>query len=138
VERDGRIYGLGAHDMKGGAACALAAIEAIFESGAELGGDLIVSGTSDEEYWSRGVHELIEAGMLEDCRYCMVPEPAPHATILIGQRGRHQPHSRPRRGAHNNNGAVRRKHMRSKRVRGAVVSPHHRPRLRSVSHGSDW
>ena len=89
VERDGRLYGLGAHDMKGGAACALAAVEAIVESGAELGGDLIVSGTSDEEYWSRGVHELIEAGMLEDCRYCMVPEPAPHATILIGQRGRH-------------------------------------------------
>ena len=89
VERDGRLYGLGAHDMKGGVACALAAVEAFVASGVKLGGDLIVSGTSDEEYWSRGVHELIKTGMLKDCRYCMVPEPAAQATILIGQLGRH-------------------------------------------------
>ena len=89
VEKGDRIYGLGAHDMKGGTACALAALEAIVESGVELGGDLIVSGTSDEEYWSRGAHELIKSGILKDCKYCLVPEPAAHATILIGQRGRH-------------------------------------------------
>jgi len=89
VEEHGRLYGLGAHDMKGGVACALAAVEAIVKSGVKLGGDLIVSGTSDEEYWSRGVHELIKTGMLKDCRYCVVPEPAAHATILIGQLGRH-------------------------------------------------
>ncbi len=89
VEKGDRIYGLGAHDMKGGTACALAAVEAIVESGIKLGGDLIVSGTSDEEYWSRGAHELIKTGILKDCKYCIVPEPADHATILIGQRGRH-------------------------------------------------
>ena len=89
VEKDGKLYGLGAHDMKGGAACALAALEAIAKSGVELSGDLIVSGTSDEEYWSRGAHELIKSGILEGCEYCIVPEPADHATILIGQRGRH-------------------------------------------------
>jgi len=89
IEKDGRIYGLGAHDMKGGAACALSAVEAIIKSGVRLKGDLIISGTSDEEYWSRGVHELIKTGILQDCKYCIVPEPAAHATILIGQRGRH-------------------------------------------------
>lgn len=89
IEKDGKLYGLGAHDMKGGAACALAALEAIAKSGVELSGDLIVSGTSDEEYWSRGAHELIKSGILEGCEYCIVPEPADHATILIGQRGRH-------------------------------------------------
>jgi len=89
VEKEGRLYGLGAHDMKGGAACALAALEAIIESGVKLSGDLIVSGTSDEEYWSRGAHALIKSGILEGCEYCIVPEPADHATILIGQRGRH-------------------------------------------------
>jgi len=89
VEKEGRLYGLGAHDMKGGAACALAALEAIIESGVKLSGDLIVSGTSDEEYWSRGAHALIKSGILEGCKYCIVPEPADHATILIGQRGRH-------------------------------------------------
>jgi succinyl-diaminopimelate desuccinylase len=89
VEKDDRIYGLGAHDMKGGTACALAAVEAIVKSGVKLGGDLIISGTSDEEYWSRGAHELIKSGILKGCEYCIVPEPAAHATILIGQRGRH-------------------------------------------------
>jgi acetylornithine deacetylase/succinyl-diaminopimelate desuccinylase-like protein len=59
------------------------------KSGVKLGGDLIISGTSDEEYWSRGVHELIKIGILKDCKYCIVPEPSEHATILIGQRGRH-------------------------------------------------
>ena len=89
MEKDGRLIGLGAHDMKGGAACALAALEAIVKSGAKLGGDLIVSGTSDEEYWSRGVHELIKTGILKDCKYCIVPEPSSYAAILIGQNGRH-------------------------------------------------
>jgi len=89
VEKEGRLYGLGAHDMKGGAACALAALEAIIESGVKLSGGLIVSGTSDEEYWSRGAHALIKSGILKGCEYCIVPEPADHATILIGQRGRH-------------------------------------------------
>ncbi|TFH18899.1 M20 family peptidase [Candidatus Bathyarchaeota archaeon] len=89
VEEAGRLIGLGVHDMKGGAACALAAVEAIMKSGVKLGGDLIISGTSDEEYWSRGVHELIKIGILKDCKYCIVPEPSEHATILIGQRGRH-------------------------------------------------
>jgi len=89
VEKDGRLDGLGAHDMKAGVACALAAVKAIVKSGVKLGGVLIISGTSDEEYWSRGVHELIKTGMLKDCRYCVVPEPAAHATIIIGQLGRH-------------------------------------------------
>jgi succinyl-diaminopimelate desuccinylase len=89
VEKGNRLYGLGAHDMKGGAACILAAIETIIKTGKKLSGDLIISGTSDEEYWSRGVHKLIKTGLLENCKYCIVAEPAPYATILIGQRGRH-------------------------------------------------
>jgi len=89
VETEDRLIGLGAHDMKGGAACALAALEAIVKSGTKLGGRLIISGTSDEEYWSRGAHALIDSGIIKDCDYCIVPEPAAHATILIGERGRH-------------------------------------------------
>ena len=69
VEKGDRIYGLGAHDMKGGTACALAALEALVNSGVKFSGDLIVSGTSDEEYWSRGAHELIKSGILKDCKY---------------------------------------------------------------------
>jgi succinyl-diaminopimelate desuccinylase len=75
--------------MKGGMACALAAVEALVASNQDLMGKLLISGTSDEEYWSRGVHELINAGLLEGCDFCIVPEPADHGTIIIGQRGRH-------------------------------------------------
>ena len=84
-----RLYGLGSHDMKGGAACLLGAIEAIIESEVELRGRVLVTATSDEEYWSRGAHELIKQGYLKDCDYCMVPEPAALGTLTIGQRGRH-------------------------------------------------
>ncbi len=35
VQVGDRLYGLGAHDMKGGAACVLAAIEALVQSGAD-------------------------------------------------------------------------------------------------------
>ncbi len=84
-----RLYGVGSHDMKGGAACLLGAVEALIESGVELGGRLLVTATSDEENWSRGAHALIEAGLLEGCDYCMVPEPSSPGEITIGQRGRH-------------------------------------------------
>lgn len=84
-----RLYGLGAHDMKGGAACLLGAVEAIVRSGAELPGRLVVSATSDEENWSRGAHALIASGALEGCRACLVPEPSGAGTLTVGQRGRH-------------------------------------------------
>jgi len=89
-ERKGdRLYGLGTHDMKGGAACLLGALEAIVESGVELGGRILVTATSDEENWSRGAHALINEGLLEGCDYCMVPEPSSPGEVTIGQRGRH-------------------------------------------------
>lgn len=84
-----RLYGLGAHDMKGGAACLLGALEAIVRSGVRLGGRLIVSATSDEENWSRGAHALIGSGVLEGCRACLVPEPSDAGALTVGQRGRH-------------------------------------------------
>ena len=89
VVKRGKIYGLGAHDMKGGGACLIAAVEAIVESGVKLGGKLMVSGTSDEENWSRGAHALIKGGYLKGCAYCLVPEPAAAGTLTIGERGRH-------------------------------------------------
>jgi len=86
---DGRLYGLGAHDMKGGGACVLAAVEALIAAGVELGGRLILSGTTDEENWSRGAHALIKSGLLDGCQYCLIPEPSFPATLTVGARGRH-------------------------------------------------
>lgn len=87
--RDGAIWGLGAHDMKGGGAAILAATEAIVKSGVDLGGTLLVSATTDEENWSRGAHALIESGLLESCSACLIPEPTPPGRLRIGSRGRH-------------------------------------------------
>ncbi|MFW6109629.1 MAG: M20 family metallopeptidase, partial [archaeon] len=89
VVKNRRIYGLGAHDMKGGAACLLSAVEAVINSGVELDGSVLVSATTDEENWSRGIHELIKNGVLKDVDYCIVPEQSSPGTITIGQLGRH-------------------------------------------------
>lgn len=87
--RGNRLYGLGSHDMKGGAACVLGAVEALLQAGTPLGGRLIVAATTDEENWSRGAHEVIKTGLLENCAYCLVPEPSHAASLTVGQRGRH-------------------------------------------------
>jgi acetylornithine deacetylase len=87
--KNGRLYGLGAHDMKGGGACVLAVVEAIIASGVELGGRLIVSATTDEENWSRGAHAVIKSGLLDGCQHCLIPEPSSLATLTVGARGRH-------------------------------------------------
>jgi acetylornithine deacetylase/succinyl-diaminopimelate desuccinylase-like protein len=89
VVKNRRIYGLGAHDMKGGAACLLTAVDALVKSGVELGGSVLVTATTDEENWSRGAHALIDSGVLKGIDYCIVPEQSEMGTITIGQLGRH-------------------------------------------------
>src|SRR5580693_4879837 len=46
VIRDGKIYGRGACDMKGGLAASIIAVEALIDSGAQLPGTLEISGTA--------------------------------------------------------------------------------------------
>jgi acetylornithine deacetylase len=47
---DGRLYGRGSLDMKGGVACYLHALRCLVECGAELAGDVIVETVVDEEF----------------------------------------------------------------------------------------
>jgi acetylornithine deacetylase len=47
---DGRVYGRGSLDMKGGIACYLHALRCMRECGVELAGDLIVETVVDEEF----------------------------------------------------------------------------------------
>ena len=58
--RDGKLYGRGAYDMKGGAAAMLGAARALAGSGQRLKGDLILSFVADEEYASLGAQRLVE------------------------------------------------------------------------------
>ncbi len=57
--RGGRLYGRGAHDMKGGLAASLAAAKALVESGLRLRGDLVIAAVADEEYGSLGTTDLL-------------------------------------------------------------------------------
>jgi len=84
-----RIFGLGIHDMKGGGACILGALEAIVQSKIQLGGRLYIVATTDEENWSRGAHEVIKSELLNKCIWGLNPEPTARGEVRIGQRGRH-------------------------------------------------
>jgi acetylornithine deacetylase len=71
--RDGRIYGRGAVDMKGGVAAAIFALEALAAAGVRLAGDVIVQTVPDEETCAMGTVAVIERGYRADAG--LVPEP---------------------------------------------------------------
>jgi len=54
IERDGKLYGRGSGDMKGGVAAMIAAARALANSGGLEAGQLIVAAVADEEYASVG------------------------------------------------------------------------------------
>jgi acetylornithine deacetylase/succinyl-diaminopimelate desuccinylase-like protein len=58
--RDGRVYGLGACDMKGGIACTLDVIRAFVESGHPFDGELSFSGVIDEEAYGKGAKAMLK------------------------------------------------------------------------------
>jgi acetylornithine deacetylase len=60
VVKDGRMYGRGTHDMKGGLAAILSATKALVDSGDALKGDLVVAAVCDEEFASIGTEQLVE------------------------------------------------------------------------------
>lgn len=60
AHRDGRLYGRGAQDMKGGLAAMLGAARVIAESGGLAQGALIIAAVVDEEHASRGAEALVE------------------------------------------------------------------------------
>ncbi len=55
----GRLYGRGSFDMKGGMAACIAAAKAVKDSGAPLRGDLVVTGVADEEFASLGMLDVL-------------------------------------------------------------------------------
>src|SRR5262249_56427108 len=59
VELDGRLYGRGAQDMKGGVAAMIGAARVIVESGGLASGRLIIAAVIDEEHASLGADALV-------------------------------------------------------------------------------
>ena len=79
--REGRLYGRGAFDMKGGvAACMLAGAAAV---GAGLRGDVIVTAVADEEHASEGVQAVLRRFGADAC---VVTEPT-HLRACVAHKG---------------------------------------------------
>ena len=88
--RDGRVYGRGACDMKGGLAASVIAVEAILEEGIEVAGAIEISGTVDEETGGyAGVAWLAERGHFSPPRvdHVIIPEPLYKDAVCLGHRG---------------------------------------------------
>ncbi|HEY1927338.1 MAG TPA: acetylornithine deacetylase/succinyl-diaminopimelate desuccinylase family protein [Caulobacteraceae bacterium] len=90
VVKDGRVYGRGTCDMKGGLAASIIAVEALIDSGIDLPGTLEISGTADEESGGYGgVAYLAERGWFSKPRvdHVIIPEPLNVDRVCIGHRG---------------------------------------------------
>jgi len=90
VVKQGKVYGRGACDMKGGLAASIIAVEALIDSAARLPGTLEISGTVDEESGGYGgVHYLAERGWFSPPRvdHVIIPEPLNVDRVCIGHRG---------------------------------------------------
>ncbi len=85
VEKEGRVYGRGANDMKGGLAIILAVAQIAAEHKSELPGSIKIAFVPDEEAYSAGIIRLIEDGVEADFGISADPEFYP---IIVGAAGK--------------------------------------------------
>ena len=87
---NGKIYGRGACDMKGGLAASIIAAEAFIEAYPQFHGAIEISGTGDEESGGYGgVAYLAEKGFFDPKRvqHVIIPEPLNKDRVCLGHRG---------------------------------------------------
>ena len=87
---DGRVYGRGACDMKGGLAASIIAAEAFIAVCPDYAGAIEISGTADEESGGfGGVAYLAGQGFFnpERVQHVIIPEPLNKDRICLGHRG---------------------------------------------------
>jgi len=71
--REGRIYGRGANDMKGGITALLTALEALAQAGVELAGDVVFCTVTDEESSGAGGWAAVRHGVRASAGVCAEP-----------------------------------------------------------------
>jgi succinyl-diaminopimelate desuccinylase len=87
VEHDGKIYGRGSADMKGGIAAAVAAISQVVNSGTKLHGDVIFIATAGEETDSCGAKRFVgDCSWMPELVGVIIPEPTDFE-IVTAHRG---------------------------------------------------
>ncbi|HEV7416609.1 MAG TPA: acetylornithine deacetylase/succinyl-diaminopimelate desuccinylase family protein [Tianweitania sediminis] len=90
VVKDGRVYGRGTCDMKGGLAASIIAAEVFIEQNPDFAGAIEISGTVDEESGGfGGVAYLASKGYFSAPRvdHVIIPEPLNKDRICLGHRG---------------------------------------------------
>jgi succinyl-diaminopimelate desuccinylase len=88
--RDGKVYGRGSCDMKGGLAASIIAAEAFIDTHPDFAGAIEISATADEESGGfAGVAWLAEQGRFSPDRvqHVIIPEPLNKNRICLGHRG---------------------------------------------------
>ncbi|WP_421925750.1 acetylornithine deacetylase/succinyl-diaminopimelate desuccinylase family protein [Neoaquamicrobium sediminum] len=90
IVKDGRVYGRGACDMKGGLAASIIAAEVFMDVYPDFPGAIEISGTVDEESGGfGGVAYLASKGFFSKPRvdHVIIPEPLNKDRICLGHRG---------------------------------------------------
>lgn len=83
---DGKIYGRGSADMKGGVASIVTAMAALAASNFEPKADIILAATCGEEAGLLGARAMADRGSLQGARYLVVAEPS-NLEVFIGEKG---------------------------------------------------
>lgn len=83
--RDGRLYGRGSTDMKGGLAACVVAMAALQEAGVRLSGPVELAVTVDEEETGKGIRHYLADGDRSDFVGCVVAEPTDLQTIIAAR-----------------------------------------------------
>ncbi len=88
--KDGKIYGRGSCDMKGGLSASMIAIQAYLDTNPQFNGAIELSGTVDEESGGfGGVAHLAGMGLFSRPRvdHVIIPEPLNKDRVCLGHRG---------------------------------------------------
>ena len=83
---EGKVYGRGAADMKGGLAALAEAATILAKSEIPLRGDLIIAFTYDETHGLEGARLLVEGGYLDGAGAVLVAEPS-SLDVFIAEKG---------------------------------------------------
>lgn len=83
---DGRLYGRGTADMKGGIAAAICAMDTLERAGVESGCDIVFHLVADEERGgAMGTKVLLDEGLIK-ADACLIPEPT-DMQLCVAERG---------------------------------------------------